>query len=88
MNPSDVAISYIRTGATIVAGVVISWLVSLGLDVGAEANTGLTIFLTGVGIGIYYFVGRLIEKRWPWMGRWLFGSSRQPEYTEPQAGSR
>lgn len=86
MNPSDTIVSYIRTGAAILAGVIISWLVSLGLEVGETANTGLTMALTGVAIAVYYMIARALEKRWPIVGRWLLGSSRQPEYTPPQAG--
>jgi len=80
---NDYAVSLIRTYAPIVAGAIISWLISLGLDVGAEANVGLTVFLTAVATGLYYLLARLLEARWPVMGRFLLGSSRKPEYTPP-----
>lgn len=82
---NDQAVSFIRTYAPIVAGAFLSWLASIGLDLGAEANVGLTVFLTAVLTALYYLLARLLEQRWPVLGRWLLGSSRQPEYTEPQA---
>lgn len=82
---SDQVVSYIRTYAPILAGGIVSWLISVGIDVGEEGNVGLTIFLSGLLMGLWYFIGRQLEKRWPAIGRWMLGSSRQPEYTEPQA---
>ena len=84
---SDQFVSLIRTWVPIVVGSLISWLASLGLDVGAQANTGLTIFLTALVIAVYYALVRALEKKWPVVGRFLLGSSRVPEYTPPQASS-
>lgn len=83
---NDQVASLIRTWVPIAVGALISWLASLGLNVGEQANTGLTIFLTGLLTAVYYLLARLLERRWPVIGRILLGSSRQPEYTEPQAG--
>ena len=85
---SDQIVSYIRTYAPVLAGAILSWLASLGLDVGAEGNVGLTIFLTGLFSALWYLVARKLEERWPSVGRWMLGSSRQPQYTEPQAPVR
>lgn len=82
---SDYAVSLIRTYAPVVAGAIISWLASVGLNVGAEANVGLTIFLTALTTGVYYLLARVLEAHWPVIGRVLLGSSRKPEYTDPQA---
>ena len=84
---SDQFVSLIRTLVPIVVGSLISWLASLGLDVGAQANTGLTIFLTALVNAVYYALVRALEKKWPVVGRFLLGSSRVPEYTPPQASS-
>jgi len=60
-------------------------LVSIGIDLGAEANVALVTFMTAALTGAYYALARVLEKRWPILGRFLLGSSRVPEYTEPQA---
>lgn len=86
MNLSDTAVSLIRTYVPVIAGAIISWLVSIGINLGAEANVALVTFLTAALTALYYTVARLLEKRWPVLGRILLGSSRVPEYTEPQAG--
>jgi hypothetical protein len=85
VNLSDTAVSLIRTYVPIVVGAFISWLVSIGVDLGAEANVALVTFMTAALTGAYYAIARALEKRWPILGRFLLGSSRVPEYTEPQA---
>lgn len=81
MDFSTWFVSVLRTAVPAGVGVVIAWLASLGLDAGAQANTGLTIGLTGLTIAGYYALVRAIEPKLPpWLRVLLIGANRQPEY--------
>lgn len=81
-------LSIVRTYTPYVAGAVISFLVSLGLELpeGSEASLGALIF--AVGSGAWYLVARLLEEQGTkrgikWMsniGGYMLGSRNQPEY--------
>lgn len=71
--------SLIRTWVPIVVGALVSWLVTLGVDVSGEAVAGFVLFVTVVLQGAYYAVVRWLEKRFPKLG-WLLGSLKQPQY--------
>ena len=83
MNVKDWFTSLVRTYVPIGVGALIAWLASVGLDVGAEAEVGLTVFLTAVVTGLYYLIARTLEARWPAVGGLLLGSTKKPVYREP-----
>ncbi len=78
---NDTITSLIRTYVPIVVGALISWLITLGVEVSAEAQTGLVVALTGIVTAAYYTIVRALEKKVPWLGV-LLGSAKQPEYTK------
>lgn len=80
---SDTITSLIRTYVPIVVGSLISWLVTKNIVVDEATATALVTAFTGLMIGIYYTVVRVLEKKFPWLGV-LLGSRKQPEYTEPK----
>lgn len=79
---SDYLVSLVRTWVPTVVGAVISWLATLGLELGAEAEVGLVTFLTALCIAVYYALVRALETRWPALGR-LLGAKRAPVYEAP-----
>lgn len=81
---NDTITSLIRTYVPIGVGAFIAWLVTLGIEVSAEAQTGLVVALTGLVTAIYYTVARALEKKVPWLGV-LLGSAKQPEYPKEVA---
>lgn len=82
----DYVTSQIRTYVPIGVGSLISWLLSLGIDVGAQAQTGLVIFGTALTTGVYYTTATLIQKKWPAAGSLLLGSSKVPTYSNALGG--
>lgn len=74
--------SYIRTYMPIVVGGLVSWLVTLGVELDAETQAGLIVALTGLSQAAYYFIARQLERKWPVVGKVLLGSSKQPTYRE------
>lgn len=78
---NNFVISQIRTYVPILVGAVIAWLATLGLNLDADTATGLVIFLTGTLQAVYYFVARVIERKFPQAGSVLLGSSAKPVYT-------
>lgn len=76
---SNTIVSLIRTYVPVAVGAGIAWLLTLGVQVDAEAQTGLVTGLTGVLIAAYYAVARALEARWPWLGV-LLGVPVVPEY--------
>ncbi|HLR95689.1 MAG TPA: hypothetical protein VK053_14280 [Jiangellaceae bacterium] len=78
---SNGVLSLIRTYVPIVVGALASWLLTLGVEVDAEAQAGLVVAMTGVLQAIYYAAARWAETRWPWLGV-LLGSRAKPTYTE------
>lgn len=76
---SDTITSLIRTYVPIAVGSFISWLVTKNIVLDEVTATALVTAFTGLMIGIYYTVVRVLEKKFPWMGV-LLGSKKQPEY--------
>jgi hypothetical protein len=79
---SDFVTSLIRTYVPIGVGAVVSYLVTKGIEIDANAQLGLVTFLTAVLQGAYYLVARLLERKVPSVGGLLLGSSKKPEYAE------
>lgn len=80
---SDYLLSLVRTAVGTIAGAVLGWLATIGLELGAEAEAGLVVFLSALATVAYYALVRALESRWPAFGR-LLGASRKPTY-EPAA---
>jgi len=78
---SDTLVSLIRTYVPVVVGAFVSWLLTLGIEIDAAAQTGLVTGLTAVVTAAYYTIVRLLEKRWPWFGV-LLGTTKQPTYDD------
>lgn len=74
--------SQIRTYTPIAAGALASWLATVGLNIDTGAQAGLVVFLTAVLQAVYYFIARLLEKKFPQLGI-LLGATAQPVYKEP-----
>lgn len=78
--------SLMRTVVPLVAGTVITWLASIGVDLGSE---GTTAVVTAVVTGVYYTLFRLIERAAPTGGAaekaagFLLGFVRPPVYPAP-----
>lgn len=80
---SDLLASLIRTWVPIGVGALISWLVTLGIEVDPATESGLIVGLTGLITAGYYTLVRLLEKKYPWVGV-LLGKPAQPEYHQPK----
>lgn len=72
--------SVIRTVVPVIVGVLLGQAARIGLDLPAGAVTEV---VTVVVTGAYYAVARLVEQRWPALGRVLLSaglSRRAPMY--------
>ena len=78
---NNVAVSLIRTWVPIGVGALISWLITLGIEVDEETQKGLVIACTALIMAIYYGVVKLLERKFPWVGV-LLGIRAQPAYIE------
>lgn len=74
--------SYIRTYVPIGVGMIVAYLVTLGIQLDNDTQAALVVFLTGALQALYYAVARTLEKKWPQLGSFLLGSSKQPTYRE------
>lgn len=76
--------SVIRTVVPVIVGVLLGQAARIGLDLPAGAVTEV---VTVVTTGAYYAVARLVEQRWPALGRVLLSaglSRRAPVYVPPR----
>lgn len=85
MTIRDYLVSVIRTIVPAAVGAVLSWLATIGLDLGEQANAGLVTAMTAAAIGLYYILIRALEAKWPAFGV-LLGLTRPPTYdpVEPE----
>ena len=74
-------ISQIRTFVPIIVGALVAWLLTMGIELDADTQAGLVVALTGGLQALYYFVVRLLEKKWPKVGV-LLGVASKPVYTQ------
>ena len=84
---NDYVLSLVRTWVPVGIGAVLSYVaVRWGIVVPEEISTELTVALTGLVIAVYYGLVRALEKRWPWIGRWLIGAGAKskPAYELPR----
>lgn len=70
--------SIIRTAVPIVIGVLLTLLARAGFNLDLEGQAELTSWVTGLFIGAYYVVVRLIEQKVPQVG-WLIGLAKSPD---------
>jgi len=76
---SNFIISQIRTYVPILVGAVISYFATIGINIDTESQTGAVIALTGLLQAVYYFVARIVEKKYPQAGA-LLGVAAKPVY--------
>lgn len=72
--------SLVRTYVPWLAGVIVTWLVSLGVPLDPEVAPALLLLLTGAASGLYYLVARLLETHVSPKFGWLLGLAKQPDY--------
>lgn len=82
----DYVIAQIRTYVPSGVGALATWLLSLGIDVGAQAQVGLVAFGTAFITGAYFTAASAIQRKWPIAGRFLLGSSKAPTYSTNSLG--
>lgn len=75
--------SIVRTLVPLIGGGIITWLVSLGINLDDQLSTALTVFLYAVFSSAYYIVVRVFETYVsPKLG-WLLGLAKAPQaYTD------
>jgi hypothetical protein len=78
-NLSDLVTSWVRTGAALLAGSLVTWLIRQGWLADGSVTQPLTELLTFVAGSVYYVVVRLLESRWPQFGFFL-GIPKAPVY--------
>ena len=76
----DLFDSLVRTYVPWIVGVVIGWLVSLGVELDAAVEGSLTVVVTGVVTALYYLAARLLETYVSPKFGWLLGSKKAPTY--------
>jgi ABC-type transport system involved in cytochrome c biogenesis permease component len=79
---SQYIVSVIRTWVPIIVGSFIGWLLSLGVEVGEDAQAALTLALGALATALYYAFVRWLETKFPSAGI-LLGYIRQPVYVDP-----
>jgi hypothetical protein len=75
---NTLALSIIRTYVPIGVGALVSWFLTIGLDIDADGQAGLIVFLTGLSQAVYYAAVRALETRWPGVGV-LLGAAKTPD---------
>lgn len=72
--------SLVRTYVPWLVGVIIGWLISLGVTLDPEVETQVTLALMGGASILYYALVRVFETYVsPKLG-WLLGNAKQPNY--------
>lgn len=90
MTPNDRIVSLIRTVVPAAAGSAITWLAAnvgfLAAWLNSLEQAELLAFYAGlatVATGLYYEAVKVLEKRWPIVGK-LLGWKAQVTYTQPE----
>lgn len=76
---NDTLIAHIRTFVPILAGSIVSWLASRGLELDDETTATIATALTGLCIAAYYSIVTLLTKKWPSLSI-LLGHHTTPIY--------
>jgi hypothetical protein len=82
----DYITAQIRTYVPVGVGAFITWLVSLGINVGSEAQVGLVTFGTALITALYFTAASAIQRKWPAAGLFLLGSKKSPTYSVQSGG--
>lgn len=69
----------IRTGVLSAVGAVAAFFASHGITLEGDARTGLVVGFTGLIGSTYYLLVRLVERRYPELGRLLGAKADEPE---------
>lgn len=78
----DLFDSLIRTYVPWLAGVLIGWLVSLGVPLDPEVEVQVTLALMGAASVLWYALVRVFEVYVSPKFGWLLGLGKQPEYVK------
>lgn len=68
----------IRTGVLSAVGAVAAFFASQGVELSGETRTALVAGLTGLLGSLYYLVARVLERRYPHLGRLLGAKADNP----------
>ncbi len=81
---SDLTTATLRTVTPAAWAALIVWAASkfFGLTITVEELLPYLPIFVAV-LGVFYRVGREIERKWPVLGRILFGSNKTPVYEPP-----
>lgn len=73
-------IGIIRTATPIVAGIVLTFLTGIGLDLPEEIKAEASFLIFGL-LSLAYYAAAAAAERWiaPWFG-WLLGVAKAPAY--------
>lgn len=82
---SDYLLSLIRTAVPAGVGALLAWLGSRwGIVLDDQASVALTAAVVALAVAGYYAIARVIEHRFPRLGRLLVGlGARTPTYPPP-----
>jgi len=85
MQVSDLVPSLIRTWVPLGMGALVSWLATKNFTIDAQTQSALIVVMTAAITGLYYTGVRLLEQRYPAVGRVLlgFGVKAKPVYVKP-----
>ena len=77
----NLALSLIRTYVPLAVGAFVAWLLTLGVDISDSVQASVVVALTGLLQAIYYTAVRLLESKFPVVGK-LLGASSAPKYKD------
>lgn len=80
---SEIIPSLIRTYVPIIVASIVTILGQIGVILPEEASVGLATFIGAVASAAYYLGVRLLERKYPIVGKFLLGSSRVPVSAKP-----
>lgn len=90
--PPGVAESTIRTWVPVAVGAAIAWAAAnWNIVIPEDASSTLVVLATGAAIAGYYTLVRLVERRWPRVGRLLLALGLvkgRPVYAAPDEAVR
>jgi hypothetical protein len=76
----DQGISVVRTLVPVAAGFIITVLLNLGIDIGAEGSVALNAFLTSLFTAVWYVIARLLEDHVSEKFGWMLLLPKKPTY--------
>ena len=99
MTVSDRIVATIRTFVPALWGVAITWLVGrfpvvqdvldwLTETLDEDVTAAIGFVLTAAVIAAFYWAARALSARFPWLEKWLVGSSLTPIYESPSIARR